>query len=81
MSKIRKGEIGPQEGWDGFRVSLEDYVLALVDRLRRADFPIHPRSDGCARKCDYRNVCRLVQVRIAGKIWVEAPQLELEPSE
>ncbi|MBX6313022.1 MAG: PD-(D/E)XK nuclease family protein [Isosphaeraceae bacterium] len=79
MAKIgRDGEIS-EEGWDDFRRRLEEFVVALVGRLRAAAFPIAPRSEDCTRSCDYRSVCRISQVRAVGKVWGDAPRLEAAP--
>jgi hypothetical protein len=48
----------------------------VVERLRRAEFPVAPREPDCTRSCEYRTICRIGQVRSVGKVWVEAPRME-----
>lgn len=74
----KKGTLKPATDWEGYLQRLEAFVIALVDRLRHADFPVHPREPDCTRSCDYRNVCRIGQVRHARKSWPEAPVMPKE---
>jgi RecB family exonuclease len=53
--------------WDQDQVALVEHVLAVVERLRRGEFVVQSRKDGCENYCEYRGVCRLRQVRRAGK--------------
>lgn len=53
--------------WDDDKKALRDHVLALVDDLRKGVFVVDSRSPNCESYCDYRNVCRIGQVRRAGK--------------
>ncbi len=64
--------------WERYLRRLEAFVLALVDRLRHADFPVRPRESDCTRSCDFRTVCRIGQVRHARKSWPEAPVMPEE---
>jgi RecB family exonuclease len=67
------------DAWTAYRRRVETYVLALVASLRRAAFPVSPKVTDCTRYCDYRFVCRIAQVRNAGKEWREAPRMESAP--
>jgi RecB family exonuclease len=74
-----KSRLRPLDDWPGFTRRIEAYVLGLVDRLRRGDFPVAPRTPDCTRACEYRHVCRIGQVRNLGKSWPECPTLEPSP--
>jgi RecB family exonuclease len=53
--------------WEQDQEALVEHVLALVDRLRRGEFVVLSRKDACENYCEYRGVCRVRQVRRAGK--------------
>jgi RecB family exonuclease len=53
--------------WEQDQVSLVEHVLAVVDRLRRGEFVVQSRNECCESYCEYRGVCRVRQVRRAGK--------------
>ena len=72
----RKGMLAPGLDWPETSDRLETYVIDLVDRVRRAELPVMPRKDDCTRSCEYRTVCRIGQVRLAGKSWPAEPKLE-----
>jgi RecB family exonuclease len=55
------------ESWESDQETLIDFVLDLVDEVRRGVFVVHSRKPGCESYCDYRGVCRLRQVRLASK--------------
>lgn len=65
--------------WGALRAGLEHYLIMLVGRLRRAEFPVRPRVKDCTRSCDYRAVCRIAQVRRSEKALDDWPRLELSP--
>ena len=65
-----------EDEWRAFSGALERYVIALVERLKHGDLPVHPRKPDCERFCDYRSVCRIKQARRGPKIWSESPTLE-----
>ncbi len=67
------------EDWEASRERTEEFVLALVDRLREGAFPVHPRAEDCTRLCDYRATCRIAQARSASKTWADAPRMEPPP--
>ncbi len=75
MAEIQSGTVTFDEDWRNYLQRLEVFVLELVDRLRRACFPVHPRLEDCTRFCDYRSVCRIAQVRHASKTWEDAPSM------
>ncbi|WP_369432118.1 PD-(D/E)XK nuclease family protein [Aquisphaera insulae] len=66
--------------WEEDKSALIAHVLSLVDQLRRGVFVVHSRRDGCESFCDYRGVCRIGQVRRAGKrfSWI-LPTLSVPP--
>ncbi len=76
MAKATPQGLKPGEDWPEFLRRMEAFVLALVGRLRAADFPVRPCKDDCTRSCEYRSVCRIGQVRAAKKEWPEAPRME-----
>lgn len=73
--KDKEGAWLEDSSWPGFRDALESYVVALVDRLRAGDFPVHPRVEDCRRYCDYASVCRIGQIARMGKVWPRQPRL------
>ncbi len=80
MAKIKDGELvvrsRPKTPSNPDPDRIVRFVKDLVDRLRRGMFPIHPALDDCERHCDYRNLCRLHQVKQAGKTWPDAPSMQ-----
>jgi ATP-dependent helicase/nuclease subunit B len=68
----------PLKEWETFRERLEAFVLAWSALLRAGTFPIAPRQDHCTRYCDYRSVCRIGQIKAAGKVWAGAPRMEAD---
>ena len=66
------------DDWEAFRNGLERFVLELVAGLRRGDFPVQPRQDPCETYCDYRAICRIAQVRAAGKVGTPLAILDLD---
>ena len=76
MAELRDGELRPGRGWRPGPERISAFVLELVDRLRRGMLPVHPTEPECERTCDYRAVCRIHQVRHAGKEWCEAPAMD-----
>lgn len=78
MATLDGGAAVPTALWESLRAAIERYVLDLVGSLRAGAFPVAPRDDDCTRTCDYRVVCRIRQVRQAGKLWPAAPRLEVD---
>lgn len=67
-------EVKDLQRWAEYRESLCAYVIRVVDRLRRGEFPVHPIEVGCQKSCDYRSVCRIHQIRPARKRWEDDPR-------
>jgi RecB family exonuclease len=63
------------ENWEEDQEKLLSHVLATIDRIRGGVFVVDSRKPGCEQFCEYRGVCRVRQVRSAGK------RLEQEPVE
>ena len=61
--------------WERLRDSLEDHILEAVARLRAGAFPVASRDPYCTGFCEYRNLCRVQQVRARDKQWTNAPHL------
>ena len=61
--------------WGALRDSLEQFVLEAVARLRQGEFPVASRDPQCTAFCEYRNLCRIQQVRLRDKRWSRVPQL------
>ena len=59
--------------WAEIRDQLEASVLGVVGRMRQGRFEVNPRTLDCTRKCDFKSVCRIGQVRAAGKTNEEEP--------
>jgi ATP-dependent helicase/DNAse subunit B len=55
------------ENWQLLKEEIEAYTLRTVDRIRNGAFPVDSLKAGCESFCDYRSVCRIRQVRLAGK--------------
>jgi ATP-dependent helicase/nuclease subunit B len=63
--------------WRQVEEELEAHVLGVVDRIRDGSFAVDSRKVGCESYCDYRSVCRIRQVRLAGKRRGEDDDLQL----
>jgi ATP-dependent helicase/nuclease subunit B len=57
--------------WTRARDELLEQVFAVIRSIQGGAFQIAPRQEGCEKYCEYRVVCRIRQVRLAGKL--EAP--------
>jgi ATP-dependent helicase/nuclease subunit B len=57
------------EVWPKFREQLEAWVATLVANIRRAAFPLAPRSDQCTATCPFGPTCRISQSRSVGKVF------------
>ena len=55
------------EDWQRVKDELEDHVLGVVDSIRNGVFAVDSRKAGCESYCDFRSICRIRQVRLAGK--------------
>lgn len=53
--------------WEEVKEATLKRVFETLQRLRSGEFVIAPRKDHCEKYCEYRNVCRIRQVRAAGK--------------
>jgi ATP-dependent helicase/nuclease subunit B len=65
--------------WQEVQAAVESYVTALVDRLRHGAFVVESQADDCESYCDFRAICRIRQVRAAGKHYdqVSPPELAI----
>ncbi len=66
-----------KDDWADYRESLMKFILDLVARLRQGWFPIESRDTDCRKRCDFRAVCRVGEVRGSGKQWDDRPILEV----
>lgn len=58
--------------------AFETYALELAAGIRDGRFPVAPvDADNCEGFCEFREVCRIRQVRAVGKDWDERPGLTL----
>ena len=64
--------------WENDRERLVAYVIQVIEQLRQGRFEIDSRKDDCTQRCDYSAVCRVKQVRAAGKVRDDVPRLELK---
>jgi RecB family exonuclease len=62
--------------WEAYRVLLMEFILNLVAQLRRGAFPIESLKKDCRSHCDYQAACRVSEVRMTGKLWIDRPTLE-----
>jgi len=53
--------------WQRLKNELESHVMGVVDRIREGRFPVDSLNAGCESYCDFRSICRVRQVRMAGK--------------
>ncbi len=53
--------------WQHVKDDLVGHVLKVVERIRKGVFAVDSRKPGCESYCDYRSICRIRQVRLAGK--------------
>lgn len=53
--------------WESFAREVLTYLAERIRDLRNARFPVDPSREDCTRMCDFRNACRIRQVRHAGK--------------
>lgn len=67
----------PLKNWECDRQALEEYVTAVVAQLRQGVFVVDSCKDDCTARCEYSSVCRVQQVRAAGKARENPPGLEL----
>jgi RecB family exonuclease len=63
--------------WQQVKEELKAHVLGVVDRIRNGVFVVDSHKAGCESFCDYRSICRIRQVRLAGKRRGEEEDLQL----
>lgn len=76
MAVIRDGAVTPAETWQAMRTAMVRYIVELVRLMRNGDLPVAPCRQDCSRSCDYKTVCRIGEVRRAGRVWTGRPALE-----
>lgn len=57
------------DGWPAYRERLITWLTEIVERIRRAEFVLRPRSDDSCQYCEYARVCRVASVRARIKDW------------
>lgn len=65
--------------WPHVREQLRGWVATLVKHIRLGDFQLKPRSEQCADRCDFSQICRIGQSRkeVEAKTWMlELPVVE-----
>ncbi len=75
LRMYRRGDAGvvPDPQWETIRWSLPETVVALVEGIRRGEFPVHGADERCTGYCPYRTICRVNQVRSLEKTWRPEP--------
>lgn len=63
--------------WSRDRDALEAFVTSVVAQLRGGGFAVESCKDDCTHRCEFSSVCRIRQVRSAGKSRDDRPELEL----
>lgn len=63
--------------WPRYRAAFEEYVLDLVESLRNGRFPVKSKDEDCTSYCAFCLTCRIAQARRSGKIWDDAPRLNI----
>ncbi|REJ95665.1 MAG: hypothetical protein DWQ35_06120 [Planctomycetota bacterium] len=61
--------IRPTEDWEQLRPTIVARVAALVEAIRRAEFPMHSADEKCTQRCNFATVCRVHQTRALSKQW------------
>jgi len=61
------GSIKFNAPWEEIKRATAERVFDVLRRLRSGEFVISPRKDHCETYCEYRSVCRIRQIRAAGK--------------
>jgi RecB family exonuclease len=69
-------EVKDEARWAAYRDSVAEFVVRVVDALRRGMFPVLPRDPDCTNYCEYRIVCRIHQARPGRKSWADDPRKE-----
>ncbi len=55
--------------WRGIREQLRAWVLTLVQKIRKGEFPLKPRDEDCTQTCHFGQTCRITQSRKIEKDW------------
>lgn len=55
------------KAWEEERDELKRRVFDVIRSIQGGSFQVAPHKDGCEKYCEYRSVCRIRQVRAAGK--------------
>jgi RecB family exonuclease len=55
------------ESWEEDQRTLVAHLFSLLDQVRRGIFVVHSLKTGCENYCEYRDICRVRQVRRAQK--------------
>jgi ATP-dependent helicase/DNAse subunit B len=55
--------------WRQIRERLQAWVVTLVANIRQGRFPLKPRDQDCTATCDFAQICRITQGRLADKSW------------
>lgn len=59
--------IALKEEWDEIKRKTAERVLEVIHRVRSGEFVVAPRREHCETYCEYRSICRVRQIRAAGK--------------
>jgi RecB family exonuclease len=63
------GRLATDPGWTTFESRLRGRILALVEGIRRGQFPMHSVDEKCTSRCEYSTICRVNQSRSLDKTW------------
>ncbi len=63
------GEVRPTPRWEALRRNVTARVFALVEGIRRGEFPMINSDVHCTSHCDFHTVCRVNQARSLEKKW------------
>ena len=53
--------------WPTLKDLIVAHILGVVDRIREGRFEVDSRKSTCETYCEFRSICRIRQVRLAGK--------------
>lgn len=67
--RCSEDQIEVEPTWKDLRAKIPSTVKALVEGMRRGQFPVDSVDEQCTRNCPMRTICRINQVRSLEKTW------------
>jgi ATP-dependent helicase/nuclease subunit B len=72
MHGLEGEKLEPDAAWEETRELLGQTVAALVDGIRRAEFPVYNADEKCTSFCPFSTICRINHIRSLEKTWQTA---------